>query len=44
MVRSVVEQAGATVDAMGRTADLMCQAVPDSLVTGYEPLVAGLTA
>lgn len=43
MVRSVVEQAGADVDAMGRTAERMGEAVPDCLVTGYEPLVVGIT-
>jgi hypothetical protein len=28
---------------LARTRKLMCEAVPDCLVTGYEPLVDGLT-
>ncbi len=32
-----------TAEQLDRTSQLMDQAIPDALVTGYEPLVAGLT-
>lgn len=32
-----------TVEQLDRTSDLMDRAIPDALVTGYEPLVDGLT-
>jgi hypothetical protein len=32
-----------TAEQLNRTSDLMDRAIPDALVTGYEPLIAGLT-
>ena len=32
-----------TAEQLDRTSDLMDRAIPDALVTGYEPLVAGLS-
>ncbi len=43
MVRSVIRRyPDITPEQLERTTALMCKAVPDSLVSGYEPLVEGL--
>lgn len=43
MVRSILRRRDdLTVDQLDRTRELMCAAVPDCLVTGYEDLIEGL--
>ena len=43
MVRSILERrADLDAERLARTRALMCDAVPDCLVTGYEPLIDGL--
>jgi predicted nucleic acid-binding protein len=44
MVRSILERRpDLDPERLARTRELMCEAVADCLVTGYEPLVDGLT-
>ncbi len=44
MVRSILRRRpDLNEQRLARTRELMCDAVPDCLVTGYEPLVDGLT-
>ena len=43
MVGSIVRRrSDLTVEKLARTRELMCQAVPDCLVTGYESLIDGI--
>lgn len=42
MVESIVRRRPELRDRLARTRELMCEAVPDCLVTGWEPLVDGL--
>lgn len=43
MVRSILDRrADLDAERLARTRALMCEAVPDCLVTGYEPLIDGL--
>jgi hypothetical protein len=44
MVRSIVERRpDLAPERLARTRELMCEAVADCLVTGYEPVIDGLT-
>ena len=43
MERSVVARQPQHAGKLGRTRELMCQAVPDCLVTGYEDLIGALS-